>query len=184
MSDPRRTAQGAVPSEPTWAAPSIGSIAPDHVVFVKKPALASHYLVFQALPAEADNAGNGAERIEEGAVESPPPSLVDGLLLQSTPPPLNLPADDIYVLISTKSGTERAVAWFETVLRPTLRSVGLHDKSYTTIATISHDSISYFTKTVLLEKANAGTRQTVLLLSGDGGIVDIVNGLAGNPRSR
>jgi hypothetical protein len=54
------------------------------------------------------------------------------------------------------------------------------------LETESSDTVKEFAGGRLREKAHQGVRQTVVLLSGDGGVVDIVNGLMndGNPKSR
>jgi len=63
------------------------------------------------------------------------------------------------------------------VLHLVLLAVGITDSQYNVLRTESTESVVDFARTTLLPAANAGKRQTVLLLSGDGGIVDTVNGL-------
>jgi len=67
-----------------------------------------------------------------------------------------------------------------------LSIVGLDKTSYQVLKTESSDTVKEFAGGQLRERANQGVAQTVLLLSGDGGMVDIVNGLMndGDARSR
>lgn len=64
--------------------------------------------------------------------------------------------------------------------------VGLDKTSYQVLRTESSDTVKEFASERLWERANDGVAQTVLLLSGDGGVVDIVNGLmkGGDCKSR
>jgi hypothetical protein len=97
--------------------------------------------------------------------------------LPQLPPHLSLPPEDIHLIISTQSGAEKADATFENVLKPVLCSVGLHEDRYQLLKTESSDTVKDFAAGTLRKRALEGTRQTVLLLSGDGGVVDLVNGL-------
>ncbi|CAG8951624.1 hypothetical protein HYFRA_00005424 [Hymenoscyphus fraxineus] len=81
------------------------------------------------------------------------------------------------ILISTVSGTGLAPSFFEEVLRPVLDAIGLSEPQYEVIRTESTESILQYAKGKLLRGANEGRSQTVILLSGDGGVVDIINGL-------
>jgi hypothetical protein len=123
--------------------------------------------------------------IHEMHVTNLPQSFLAKYLLQRLPAYLRLPPEDIYVVISTKSGTGNADAYFESIVKPVLTMVGLDGESYQVIRTESHESIRQFASGDLEAKAVEEIRQTVLLLSGDGGVVDIVNGLLGTgPKSR
>ncbi|RDW77777.1 hypothetical protein BP6252_05830 [Coleophoma cylindrospora] len=107
-----------------------------------------------------------------------PGPFLDAHLFKALPTWLD-PADgkNIHVLVSTLSGTGLAPAFYDAVLLPLLTAVGLSSSSYTTIKTESADSVKDFAKSTLLAGANAGKQQTVLMLSGDGGMVDTINGL-------
>lgn len=114
-----------------------------------------------------------------------PQSFLSKYIAPQLPTHLGLPPEDIYVVISTKSGIGSAGVYFESIIKPALKLVGLDEKRYQIIRTESHESIGQFAKGDLDAKAREGIKQTVLLLSGDGGVVDIVNGLLGNgPISR
>lgn len=81
----------------------------------------------------------------------------------------------LYVIISSLSGTGGAQQYFEEVVKPAFASIGIQEYAYNVHNTTSDKSVSQFTSTVLLPRADDGIPQTVLLLSGDGGVVDIVN---------
>jgi hypothetical protein len=61
-----------------------------------------------------------------------------------------------------------------------LEAIGLKDGSYTVVKTSSHETIRDLSTWRLRERAEKGVKQTVLLLSGDGGVVDLINGLLGS----
>jgi hypothetical protein len=105
-----------------------------------------------------------------------PRSFLDGHQIHSLPPHL-LDPTGIYILVSTKSGVGLALE-FVGILRSILSEVGIPDSKYSVVETTSTESVTAFTRSTLLPGANQGQRQTVLLLSGDGGVVDIINGLA------
>lgn len=122
----------------------------------------------------------------DSSIISQLPKFLERHFLSHLPPHLRLPPEDIYIIISTKSGAEQAAAVFDDVLKPVLSIVGLDKTSYQVLKTESSDTVKEFAGGQLRERANQGVAQTVLLLSGDGGMVDIVNGLMndGDARSR
>lgn len=86
-----------------------------------------------------------------------------------------VPTRCLYVVISTLSGIGGAQQYFDEVVKPAFAAIGLQEDSYHVHTTSSDKSVLHLASTVLLPRANEGTPQTVLLLSGDGGIVDMVN---------
>ncbi|KAI9744819.1 MAG: hypothetical protein M1818_001744 [Claussenomyces sp. TS43310] len=148
----------------------------DNVVLATKSAHPDQYLVAII---DTPRSGSSIPSLDTTVADKPHEAFVHEFLFQDLPPQLNLPAENLYVLISTKSGTERAETWFKSILKPILHTVGLDEPKYTVITTSSRQSILDFARTTLIQKAAIGTRQTVLLLSGDGGVVDVINGLTG-----
>ncbi|OBT73539.1 hypothetical protein VF21_07213 [Pseudogymnoascus sp. 05NY08] len=108
-----------------------------------------------------------------------PEAFISKHLLSGSAPHLSLPAEDIHVVISSKSGTGKAAAFFESVLAPALKVLGLGGDGYQVVHTTSHETITELAEGTLREKAARGVRQTVILLSGDGGVVELLNGLVG-----
>ena len=90
---------------------------------------------------------------------------------------------NLHIIISTLSGTGYARNYFDQVVKPALSAVSIEDSDYHLHITTSDKSILNFTHETLFPVANQGTSQTVLLLSGDGGMVDIVNELLSSHRS-
>ena len=108
------------------------------------------------------------------------------LLLPRLPDHLLLPPKDgqgsIHVIISTLSGTQKAEGFFERCLKPLLDR--LEVPPYDVHRTESPDTISRFTRDIILPRANQGIKQSIILLSGDGGIVDIINTLLGQEKMK
>lgn len=89
----------------------------------------------------------------------------------------------LYVIISIGSGTGEAQGFFDNVVRPAFSASGVQPFSYYVHTTDSNKSIERLISAVILPRANEGVSQTILLLSGDGGVVDIVNVLLSSKRS-
>ncbi|KAI9782574.1 MAG: hypothetical protein M1839_004818 [Geoglossum umbratile] len=89
---------------------------------------------------------------------------------------------NIHILISTLSGTETASAFCTTALLPLLNYLHIPPFSYKTHSTSSASSIAELGRSIFLPAAQRGEKQTVILLSGDGGVLDLVNVL--NPEVR
>ena len=89
----------------------------------------------------------------------------------------------LYVVISIGSGIGEAQEFFNNVVKPALTASGVQPFSYYVHTTDSNKSIARFISSVVLPRANEGVSQTVLLLSGDGGVVDTINVLLSSKRS-
>lgn len=148
------------------------------IVVTRSPTPQSGYII-TSLP----STNSGISRQETLHLFSP---LLKTYFLSQLPSHLSLPPEDLHVVISTKSGTEQAASTFENVLKPVLNTVGRDVTSYRVLETDSSDTIKNFVDGHLRKRACDGVNQTVLLLSGDGGVVDVVNGLLqdGDTKSR
>ncbi|KAI4163971.1 MAG: hypothetical protein LQ342_002468 [Letrouitia transgressa] len=109
-----------------------------------------------------------------------PQSYLEAQLITKTPDHLYvLPNKDgslnLHVIISVRSGLGEAQQFFDNVLGEALSILGLNKEDYVVHTTRSEKTITEISESILLPRANAGIAQTVLLLSGDGGIVDLVN---------
>lgn len=89
--------------------------------------------------------------------------------------PPNHDSPNLHVIISTGSGVGGARRFFDTILKATLELLGLDERAYQLHETESESHISELSRTIFLPRANQGVAQTIILLSGDGGIVDIIN---------
>ena len=109
-----------------------------------------------------------------------PEQVLITYLITSRPSHLSVSQDsgtgpNIHALVSTRAGIREAERFFNDIVRDVFDSLGLSKKDYEVHYTTSDQSVKEFTSNILLPRANAGIAQTVLLLSGDGGIVDVVN---------
>jgi hypothetical protein len=149
-------------------------IKEENVVLITEPSgLQNGYTIHSLVP---ETEPNPHPTILQTQVTDLPRDLLTKSILSHLPPYLRLPPEDIHVLISVKSGAEKAELCYKNVLRPILAAVGL--KSYQVLKTESHETVRKFASGRLDERAGVGRPQTVILLSGDGGVVDIINGLA------
>lgn len=94
----------------------------------------------------------------------------------------------IHVLLSPKSGTGLAPAFYSQVLKPLFNFLSLKEGiDFDAHETVdprdafgeSVDGRTNFARDILLHDASAGRKSLVLLLSGDGGIFDLLNGPLG-----
>ena len=98
-------------------------------------------------------------------------------------PKAESPPHYFYVIISILSGVGEAQRYFDDVVKPAFAAIGIHEYAYYVHTTYSNKSVLDFASSVLLPRANEGASQTVLLLSGDGGVVDIVNAMLSAERT-
>ena len=92
---------------------------------------------------------------------------------QPTLKPKNI---DGHIIVSVLSGKCQAEPFYQGVISPLLNHFNW-TKHYTVHKTTSSTSVIELAQNVLLPSASLSKQQHVLLLSGDGGIVDIVNEL-------
>lgn len=115
-----------------------------------------------------------------------PPTLVKterlktkGGSVSSVQPADSIDKHELHVIVSTGSGHNQADAFFKNVVSPVLTELyGSEKASEAQIHTTeSETSILELAHSALLPKAQDGKRIRIILASGDGGIVDLVNGL-------
>lgn len=87
-------------------------------------------------------------------------------------PPHLLPDREIHVVVSILSGRHKAKEYYNETLKPVLDS---HGVVYSTHETRSTQTIIELTRSLFIVNSIQGVKQTIILLSGDGGVVDIVN---------
>lgn len=127
-------------------------------------------------------------RFEDVRVSKLPADFVDAHLISPrfaslVPGGARGSASNLSVVISTGSGTGEAQGFFDDVVKPACTAIGLQEFAYYVHITDSDKSIEIFAQAVLFPRANKGIYQTVLLLSGDGAVVDLVNVLLSGKRS-
>lgn len=102
-----------------------------------------------------------------------------------SPPQLLSDRDHIDVFISTRSGTGLAENVSTHLIEPAFAWYGLRrPEHYAVHLTTSETTITELTRDLVLPRANKGAKQTIVLLSGDGGMVDMVNALIAGPRTK
>lgn len=138
---------------------------------------ATGYTIFSLASNGATDVKQLPFELKKTSATNLPKEFLDNYLLQNLPTYLRSAETQIHVLISTLSGTGLASDFYDIVLHPILGAIGLADSSYTLLRTSSVDSVREFARNVLLLGANEGKKQSILTLSGDGGLVDIINGL-------
>lgn len=119
-----------------------------------------------------------------------PQSLLDKFLANDLPNTLRTAASSsLDVLISVRSGTGLAEKFFISVLQPLLAVLGLKDHGhngtedgvYTATLTKDANTVKEFAKSKFGAHASSEpdieNSKTVILLSGDGGLVDLLNGI-------
>lgn len=116
-------------------------------------------------------------KLRSTSAASLPQEFLDKHLFKGLPEHLNAASHEIHVLISTLSGTGLSPSFFDNVLHYVLGAIGLKELDYKIIRTSSAESVAEFARSVLLPRAGEGKKQTVLMLSGDGGVVDTINGI-------
>ncbi len=127
--------------------------------------------------------------LKQVRVTDPPRRWLDDFLIPSTPMHLSIQKGkeglpNIHVIVSAKSGLCKAKLFCDEIVRPVFAACDLkNEEDYVVQETKSVRSVTDFARTVLLPRANKGQPQTVLLLSGDGAIVDIVNELLSSSQS-
>lgn len=84
---------------------------------------------------------------------------------------------EVHVVVSTGSGTGLASKFWKDLVRPSLAQTGFLAKPYQVHETTSESSIAELVEATILPQASNGVAQSILLLSGDGGVVDVVNSL-------
>jgi diacylglycerol kinase family enzyme len=95
------------------------------------------------------------------------------------------PEPNFHVIVSTGSGTGQAPEVWNQLLKPFLEFVrdNSEEERYQLHFTTSETTVSDLTRSIFLPRANAGVAQSIVLLSGDGGLVDITNVLLSEPHS-
>ncbi|KAI1302276.1 ATP-NAD kinase-like domain-containing protein [Xylaria venustula] len=112
-----------------------------------------------------------------------------------THPPVHLQPGSqrrLHVIVSTNSGTGLSTQVYENVLAPLLETFGLtaatsdepEQGSYHLLITQNAESVKEFSKDFTVRhQGEANVEHTIVLLSGDGGVIDLLNGYASSTES-
>jgi len=90
----------------------------------------------------------------------------------------------LHVVVSTASGTGLARSVWEQLVKPLFDCVNFSEgHDFALHLSTSETTVMELVRDVFLPRANEGTAQAILLLSGDGGMVDMVNAILARPQS-
>lgn len=154
------------------------SIAIDNIVCIL-PILGNGDSEYSVLFLETQSEGSDPQAIRDYArvarikTASLSSTLLSRYLCRGLPRHLDSLSVNIHVVISTCSGTGKAKKVFQNVLQPFLSYLGLTE--YEVHETQSAQTITELTRSKFLPCAQLGVHQTIILLSGDGGLVDVVD---------
>ena len=163
-------------SQLTWDGGKLGD--EDLITVTSTGDDANEQIIWSLAPVDpASDPSQASFQLRKTTASSLPPDFLEKHRFQALPDHLDPETHSIYVIVSTRSGTGLALDFFHEILHPLLRAIGLADSRYEVIQTENAESVKTFAKSTLLDGANQGKKQTLVLLSGDGGIVDTVNGL-------
>ena len=90
---------------------------------------------------------------------------------------------NMHVVVSTRSGTGLADRFYQSAVKTMWTRLGLQETDYAVHYTQSEEHVTELTKSIFLSRANEGVDQAIILMSGDGGVVDIVNALSHGKRT-
>ena len=165
--------------------PETGSLASSAILtLIKTPQTEPRYTIYStSIPANSDpSAAVPDVKLEITHVNNPPADFIARYLFQGLPSYLRLIPEDIHVIISSRAGVGKADSFFEQTVKPILEGAGLDCEHYQVLQTENSESVYDFAHKKLKDKACKGVHQTVILLSGDGGVSDLLNGLGGEER--
>lgn len=127
-----------------------------------------------------DVSTDGCTSLESIRLNSLPTTLSSRYLCTELPHHLRSRQSEVLIVVSTASGTGTAKTFYENILQPFLSHLGLCDCEVH--ETRSSLTIIELCKSQIIPRAEAGTHQTIILISGDGGLVDIIDTLYSAPR--
>ena len=134
-----------------------------------------HQLLYVKKTSDSDNIGI----FQSAIVKNVPSPFAKKYSLASCPNIGEAETTLIHVIVSVASGNQQAEACFASLVEPLLAHLKLSTPIESTIVrTITASTISDYTTRTVLPQANNGRKQTIVLLSGDGGVVDLINSLA------
>jgi diacylglycerol kinase family enzyme len=160
---------------------SITTIRDEEILFIKRDRETSTFVIVYL--SEDQDKSEDRFCLEKIYAEELPHKLLSCHLVERTPRALELDAEDqLHVIVSTKSGVGLAKQFYETVLEPLLDFGELKLKSCNVVITQSSNTVKEFAG-LLWDRMKAKTtpRHTIILLSGDGGVVDLLNGMGEVP---
>ncbi|KAL3459978.1 ATP-NAD kinase-like domain-containing protein [Aspergillus heterothallicus] len=123
---------------------------------------------------ESDNVTGTPPSLRRIHLSTAPSKFISSGLLLKTPNVYNLNNNiKLHLVVSTASGTGTAKLLFTRIIQPLLSYLDID--GYQVHETHSASSITDLCHSLFIPQAEAGIEQTILLLSGDGGLCDIID---------
>lgn len=120
---------------------------------------------------------------EKDHVAPPKVVIIKGEAEPTVQPP-DTSDTETHVIISTGSGTNKAEIFHGQAVKPVLEALfPKGHENFLTHRTESAATIQELTNDIFLPTANAGIKLRIVLLSGDGGVIDLISGLLSGPVS-
>ena len=153
------------------------SLAAEKIVFVTAMPDGGYTVHSLDVTAEAQDA---PFKLTADSYQSLPEDVLERHLLKKLPQHLDRKSGtDVHVIVSTKSGIGLAQSFFEAVFKPLFStaagSLEHETHSFGLTLTTSAQTVRQFAEEKLGGRGKDAAPQTVVLLSGDGGIVDLLN---------
>ncbi|ROW02195.1 hypothetical protein VSDG_02521 [Cytospora chrysosperma] len=146
------------------------------------------YLVLSLSQGEQD--GDEPFQLCSFLAQSLPQELLDRFLLNRAPDALKTDGNSgLDVIVSVRSGTGQPQKFYDTILKPLLKTLGVGEGSHGTVFTKDANSVKEYAQERWGDQSHGAEpgvtskKETVILLSGDGGIVDLLNGSTENPEA-
>ncbi|KAL6896476.1 ATP-NAD kinase-like domain-containing protein [Trichoderma evansii] len=163
----------------SWKGSNNGQVKYQNVIFVLDKSQASSgdksgYII-SALVEDPEKSPEERFQLLLLATDSVPDELLQKFRIGGLPDYLKPVKDkhDVDVIVSTKSGVGLSQLFWQTVLQPLWSSVGELSSEVNVLITQDEHSVRNFAQSL---SSSASKSRTVVLLSGDGGIVDLING--------
>ncbi|KAI2621116.1 ATP-NAD kinase-like domain-containing protein [Hypoxylon sp. NC1633] len=164
----------------------LGSIKTEEVILILKQSLRTDNSVsFNVFSLVEETGKLGPSfRLSQSQLANVPQPLLDEFLSEGVPEYLqSAPSRRLHIVVSTGSGTGLALKFYNSVLQPLLKSRGIHADSsqsskpntYNLVITENAETIRKFAQGLGRDDQDA-VQHTVVLLSGDGGIIEMLNG--------
>ncbi|KAK7748608.1 hypothetical protein SLS53_000628 [Cytospora paraplurivora] len=162
--------------------PSDGNIKLEEIVLIAEVSDGGGYLILTLSQGEQD--GEEPFRLSSFLARSLPQELLDHYLLKRAPTALKTgPETSLDVIISVRSGTGHGQPqkFYDAVLQPLLKILGVGQGSYGIVFTRDANTVREYARERWGHQGHAkpgetSKKETVILLSGDGGVVDLLNG--------
>ncbi|KAH8900036.1 hypothetical protein GQ53DRAFT_709326 [Thozetella sp. PMI_491] len=146
------------------------------VLVVTSPAEDGRHLVYSLSGGDDPNA---PPKLSSLSIPSLPQELEQFSVSAAPGHLVSDPHRQLHIIVSTRSGLRKAEGFWSEVLRPLLTALGLQEWSspeghgYQVVSTRNQHSVRDFAYGL---SAGRATANTIVLLSGDGGTVDLLNG--------